>query len=98
MIIIGTIDTRQSNSYVDLVIAKINTTLFLDNEGHASKLNFSAIREPPPKVKVTASTRRLRAFGGNLIPVASSISVTVDYRVHTLDDVRFYIVDNSVFP
>ena len=96
MITIGTIDAKQSNSYVDLVISGVPTSLLLDIKALTSVLNRSALRKLPPRVKVTTSKTRLKEFGANLIPVAGTISVPVDYRGQILDAVRFYIVDSGV--
>ena len=80
MITISTIDAKQSNSYVGLVIVEVPTSLLLDNGAQAYVLNCSALRKLPLRVKIITSTTRLKGFGGNLIPVAGAISVPVDYR------------------
>lgn len=49
-----------SNSYVDVDIAGVCTTLLLDTKAQASVLNREALRRLPPRISLQQSTTRLK--------------------------------------
>ena len=81
-----------SNSYVTVELASVNTDLLIDTNAQVSVITKSALSQLSPRISLKTDRNNVKNFGGAHIAVISIITVPVQYREHLVPDCIFYVV------
>ena len=81
-----------SNSYVTVEIAGVNTDLLIDTGAQVSVLTKTALIQLSPRISIQPARNNLKHFGGGRFAVVGTSTVPVRYREQLVPSFTLYVV------